>query len=119
MHSRKSILWMFLAAALLALPSSAMAQKVEGHVGKLNGHVDAGKQLYFRYCWGCHGFRGDGNGENAPYLNILPRNFVSATFKRSEEHTSELQSRLHLVCRLLLEKKNARKLYDCADLIYH
>src|SRR2546429_3919194 len=29
---------------------------------------------------------------------------------RSEEHTSELQSRLHLVCRLLLEKK--RKLVD-------
>src|SRR2546422_2017850 len=31
---------------------------------------------------------------------------VSATAMRSEEHTSELQSRLHLVCRLLLEKKN-------------
>src|SRR5687768_18257184 len=29
-----------------------------------------------------------------------------ATDLRSEEHTSELQSRLHLVCRLLLEKKN-------------
>src|SRR5687768_540280 len=28
---------------------------------------------------------------------------------RSEEHTSELQSRLHLVCRLLLEKKNKIK----------
>src|SRR3989449_4557483 len=28
---------------------------------------------------------------------------------RSEEHTSELQSRLHLVCRLLLEKKKARR----------
>src|SRR5687768_17629058 len=28
---------------------------------------------------------------------------------RSEEHTSELQSRLHLVCRLLLEKKNKKK----------
>src|SRR5687768_17991227 len=27
--------------------------------------------------------------------------------RRSEEHTSELQSRLHLVCRLLLEKKKA------------
>src|SRR2546429_6590584 len=27
-------------------------------------------------------------------------------YARSEEHTSELQSRLHLVCRLLLEKKN-------------
>src|SRR2546429_1576348 len=31
----------------------------------------------------------------------LARNFS----RRSEEHTSELQSRLHLVCRLLLEKK--------------
>src|SRR2546422_6914922 len=29
------------------------------------------------------------------------------TTKRSEEHTSELQSRLHLVCRLLLDKKKA------------
>src|SRR3712207_8419949 len=28
------------------------------------------------------------------------------TFKRSEEHTSELQSRQYIVCRLLLEKKN-------------
>src|SRR2546422_7468799 len=28
---------------------------------------------------------------------------------RSEEHTSELQSRLHLVCRLLLEKKNTEE----------
>src|SRR2546422_1591179 len=30
---------------------------------------------------------------------------------RSEEHTSELQSRLHLVCRLLLEKKK-KKIYN-------
>src|SRR5687768_18198974 len=30
---------------------------------------------------------------------------------RSEEHTSELQSRLHLVCRLLLEKKKKKKMY--------
>src|SRR5690554_7782331 len=29
--------------------------------------------------------------------------------KRSEEHTSELQSRPHLVCRLLLEKKKKKK----------
>src|SRR2546422_4125689 len=34
----------------------------------------------------------------APTAQIMPL--------RSEEHTSELQSRLHLVCRLLLEKKN-------------
>src|SRR5687768_17711272 len=30
-------------------------------------------------------------------------------FVRSEEHTSELQSRLHLVCRLLLEKKKQKR----------
>src|SRR2546422_6323502 len=32
--------------------------------------------------------------------------------QRSEEHTSELQSRLHLVCRLLLEKKKKKKKED-------
>src|SRR2546422_8220076 len=32
--------------------------------------------------------------------------------KRSEEHTSELQSRLHLVCRLLLEKKKKKHEYS-------
>src|SRR2546422_5096235 len=31
--------------------------------------------------------------------------------RRSEEHTSELQSRLHLVCRLLLEKKKKKTPY--------
>src|SRR2546422_7027147 len=36
-------------------------------------------------------------------LPLLPR------LPRSEEHTSELQSRLHLVCRLLLEKKKNKK----------
>src|SRR2546422_1973455 len=33
-------------------------------------------------------------------------------FARSEEHTSELQSRLHLVCRLLLEKKKYHYEYN-------
>src|SRR2546429_2018186 len=33
---------------------------------------------------------------------------------RSEEHTSELQSRLHLVCRLLLEKKKKNNIYSIA-----
>src|SRR2546422_6655319 len=32
--------------------------------------------------------------------------------KRSEEHTSELQSRLHLVCRLLLEKKKQKQTHN-------
>src|SRR5690242_20962398 len=33
---------------------------------------------------------------------------------RSEEHTSELQSHVNLVCRLLLEKKNTKKLINLA-----
>src|SRR3989449_6784174 len=37
-----------------------------------------------------------------PRFNL---NAIQTTTHRSEEHTSELQSRLHLVCRLLLEKK--------------
>src|SRR5687768_18144938 len=40
-------------------------------------------------------------GDDSVLVNLL--------VARSEEHTSELQSRLHLVCRLLLEKKNSRR----------
>src|SRR2546429_1461819 len=40
---------------------------------------------------------------------LLYRSPTPAPTLRSEEHTSELQSRLHLVCRLLLEKKNERR----------
>jgi len=90
MRANKSMQWMFLAAALLALPSLGKAQQGEIHVGKVTGHSDAGKPLYYRFCWGCHGFRGDGNGENGPYLNILPRNFVAATFKCRSTPTGAL-----------------------------
>src|SRR2546422_1868291 len=37
---------------------------------------------------------------------------TTAARPRSEEHTSELQSRLHLVCRLLLEKKKKTHKYE-------
>src|SRR5690554_7122519 len=37
---------------------------------------------------------------------------------RSEEHTSELQSRPHLVCRLLLEKKNRQRIQPTAGRSY-
>src|SRR2546429_8968065 len=37
--------------------------------------------------------------------DLVAQRQVAARQPRSEEHTSELQSRLHLVCRLLLEKK--------------
>src|SRR2546422_3821732 len=46
--------------------------------------------------------------------SILVRQATVALPARSEEHTSELQSRLHLVCRLLLEKKKKkdRQMYN-------
>src|ERR1700687_4466278 len=80
----------FTAAMILAISFLASAQSMGSHIGKLTGHEGEGKQLYYRYCWGCHGFRGDGNGENAPYLNILPRNFVAATFKCRSTPTGTL-----------------------------
>src|SRR5205809_4517029 len=46
--------------------------------------------------------------EHAPHLPLASCARVTlAPGSRSEEHTSELQSRLHLVCRLLLEKKKS------------
>src|SRR5205809_1449236 len=48
-------------------------------------------------------------------LTVHDRQFTVPSiveYTRSEEHTSELQSRLHLVCRLLLEKKKSKPLLD-------
>ena len=73
-----------------ALPVLAGAQQMESHIGNLTGHSEAGRQLYYRYCWGCHGARGNGDGENAPYLNILPRNFVIGAFKCRSTPTGTL-----------------------------
>src|SRR5687768_18219771 len=42
-------------------------------------------------------------------LDLRMSKFLSQPSQRSEEHTSELQSRLHLVCRLLLEKKKKKQ----------
>src|SRR3989442_5371622 len=44
---------------------------------------------------------------------------VSPRLERSEEHTSELQSRPHLVCRLLLEKKKKKIVLHHEHVIQH
>src|SRR5690554_7214607 len=44
---------------------------------------------------------------NDSFFNV--KQLQIETYGRSEEHTSELQSRPHLVCRLLLEKKKKKK----------
>src|SRR2546429_4882726 len=47
----------------------------------------------------------DRNPEELARAQAANEELLHACIARSEEHTSELQSRLHLVCRLLLEKK--------------
>src|SRR2546422_2598301 len=49
-----------------------------------------------------------------PERTKLPAIVPTFAILRSEEHTSELQSRLHLVCRLLLEKKKKKKAIQIA-----
>src|SRR5687768_18009557 len=49
---------------------------------------------------------GEFGASNPQWSHDGTRIFFVSDRRRSEEHTSELQSRLHLVCRLLLEKKN-------------
>src|SRR5690554_3000987 len=51
---------------------------------------------------------GEWGTETHPALGQTPDDIDIVKHRRSEEHTSELQSRPHLVCRLLLEKKNRR-----------
>src|SRR2546422_2610147 len=57
----------------------------------------------FRGVGGSSGTHGGGGAEQDDARAALD------ALSRSEEHTSELQSRLHLVCRLLLEKKKKHK----------
>src|SRR2546422_3039366 len=73
---------------------------------RVGGHVDGfDEDVADRYA---------GDGELA--IGVAPRRILALIGEaghpdvgiRSEEHTSELQSRLHLVCRLLLEKKKRR-----------
>ena len=76
-------------ASLVLLPGGlSFAQ--ESHIGKLTGEAkggwsaERGKQSYRRFCIGCHGERGDGLGENTPWVNPefpKPRNFTLGLFK--------------------------------------
>jgi mono/diheme cytochrome c family protein len=81
--------------AFLALPLASRAQltkidlektlNTEAHIGNITGHAKAAAADYRRYCVGCHGELGDGNGENAnwmePPLFPKPRNFQLGVFK--------------------------------------
>jgi mono/diheme cytochrome c family protein len=92
------------AAAFLALPLASRAQltmadlektlNTESHVGNITGHAKAGAADYRRYCVGCHGPLGDGNGEVAQWLEPpmwpKPRNFQLGIFKCRSTPTGTL-----------------------------
>src|ERR1700690_4344005 len=63
----------------LSLVPAASAQ--QAHIEKWTGNAHAGKELFRRFCIGCHGKDGDGNGENAPYVDPKPRDFTLGIYK--------------------------------------
>src|SRR6185312_6387589 len=91
------------AVAVLAFASLSYAQlttnqeedwlkspAASSHVGKFTGDAKAAAGDYRRYCVGCHGPLGDGNGENAQWLTPKPRDFVAGTFKCRSTPTGTL-----------------------------
>src|SRR2546422_8245857 len=70
----------------------------------------------------CRPFVSDSSGLSLGDAHLLPVLLPAAGLRereRSEEHTSELQSRLHLVCRLLLEKKKNKENNQLNRCCYH
>ena len=63
---------------------------MESHIGNLTGHANAAKTNYRRYCVGCHGEIGDGEGENAQWIDPKPRNFTLGQFKCRSTPTGTL-----------------------------
>src|SRR5690606_40721311 len=80
----------------LPISTSTRAAAVRCAAGSSSGSIPPG-----------HGKR-PGSGSKTPASTNLSAPVVRSTIARSEEHTSELQSRENLVCRLLLDKKNAQ-----------
>src|SRR2546422_6144624 len=86
-----------------------------------NGEIYNAPELRRECTQAGYPFRSTGDIETiVPLYERLGADAVSrldGMFGRSEEHTSELQSRLHLVCRLLLEKKKKKKLTSSFKLL--
>jgi mono/diheme cytochrome c family protein len=63
---------------------------MESHVGNVTGHAKNAQYDYRRYCVGCHGERGDGMGENFPWIDPKPRDFQLGIFKCRSTPTGTL-----------------------------
>lgn len=66
-------------SSLVFLPPGRCAP--QSKIGNLTGDTKRGKDLYRRYCVGCHGPKGDGEGENAQWIDPKPRDFTMGLFK--------------------------------------
>jgi mono/diheme cytochrome c family protein len=64
--------------------------KATSHVDGLVGNAVAGREHYRRYCIGCHGPVGNGEGENAQWIDPKPRDFTEGTFRCRSTPTGEL-----------------------------
>src|SRR3712207_7723432 len=73
-------------------------------------HRDAWRVIEIAQAHGAVGWKVNGAGGDGGTITLLSDGHPGATdaIVRSEEHTSELQSRQYLVCRLLLEKKKKK-----------
>lgn len=78
------------AGLLLLILTAAPVTAQTTTVGNLHGNAAAGALQYRRYCVGCHGKAGDGNGENAMWIDPKPRDFTAATFKCRSTPTGTL-----------------------------
>lgn len=70
--------------------SEAKRLNMESHVGNMTGHATVGQPIYKRFCIGCHGELGDGQGENAQWIDPKPRNFTIAIFRCRSTPTGTL-----------------------------
>src|SRR5262245_64815969 len=80
----------------------------------LNAHDATGPYNYYAPWWHPYYRGGDSLaalGAGLHTLQSVTKTITSVIIGRSEEHTSELQSLRHLVCRLLLEKKKQKSKY--------
>ena len=95
--------YLLVIACVFTLPALVQAQITEyqekqwletptasSHIGKWTGNAHAAAEPYRRYCVGCHGDLGDGNGENAVWLDPKPRDFTAGVFKCRSTPTGTL-----------------------------
>jgi mono/diheme cytochrome c family protein len=89
-----------MAAVVMVFPLASLAQQtkadfdarigMESRIANVTGHAKNAQYDYRRYCVGCHGDRGDGMGENFPWVDPKPRDFQLGIFKCRSTPTGTL-----------------------------